>query len=458
MIKKIKWKEQHVLGNLELDFCKKDDICYNTIILAGENGTGKTTILETLAEVLTLGSIQPFESIEYIIDGNAYIIKPSNEYPDDKSYHERYDVKKNETEDICRAKNINEEEIDNDKKDIRHYGCVYSMANTVFRTEKITSIQTEDIDSKKYDVDYNDNFTSIKQLLVDIDSRDCKYLQKLCESGKYDGNYEESFLKRTKIYRFKRAFNDFFDDLKFDRINNDFFNDINILFKKYGKTINIDNLSSGEKQIVFRGAYLLKNSQAITGGIVLIDEPELSMHPKWQEKILKYYRDLFVEDNEQTVQIILATHSEYILKSALNCKEDILIINLKNNNGSIEAERIAHTRKNNTSAEINYKIFDIISTDLHIQLFGYLQSKFNKERIRECDDLILEKLNNKEESYKNKYIVENLGLPIDEKHVDKTLPVYIRNAIDHPDSARKYEQKHLRDSIELLIELCDFKF
>ena len=457
MIKKIKWKEHPILGNLELDFCKKDNICYNTIILAGENGTGKTTILETLAEVLTLGSIQPFERIEYVIDGNAYIIKPSKQYPNDASYHERYDVKRNTTETICRARHIHEEEIDNDEKDIRHYGCVYSIANTIFRTEKITSIHTEDIDSKKYNVDYNDNFTSIKQLLVDIDNRDCKYLQKLCKNGKYNGNYEEVF-KQTKIYRFAKAFNDFFYDLKFEKINNDFLNNINILFKKYDRIIDIDNLSSGEKQIVFRGAYLLRNSQAITGGIVLIDEPELSMHPKWQEKILKYYRDLFVEDNEQTVQIILATHSEYILKSALNCKEDILIINLKNKNGSIESEQIAHTRKNSTSAEINYRIFDIISTDLHIQLFGYLQSKFNKERIRDCDNLILEKLNNKGEKYKDKYIVENLGLPIDETHIDKTLPAYIRNAIDHPDSARKYEQKHLRDSIELLIELCDFKF
>ena len=44
MIKKIKWKEHPILGNLELDFCKKDNICYNTIILAGENGTGKRCI------------------------------------------------------------------------------------------------------------------------------------------------------------------------------------------------------------------------------------------------------------------------------------------------------------------------------------------------------------------------------------------------------------------------------
>lgn len=42
MMSKIKWKNHSVLGNLELDFTKDDGGVYNTIILAGENGTGKT--------------------------------------------------------------------------------------------------------------------------------------------------------------------------------------------------------------------------------------------------------------------------------------------------------------------------------------------------------------------------------------------------------------------------------
>ena len=48
MIRKIKWNDHAILGNLELDFAKPDGSVYNTIVLAGENGTGKTTILERL--------------------------------------------------------------------------------------------------------------------------------------------------------------------------------------------------------------------------------------------------------------------------------------------------------------------------------------------------------------------------------------------------------------------------
>ena len=48
MIRKIKCNDHAILGNLELDFTKPDGSVYNTIVLAGENGTGKTTILEEL--------------------------------------------------------------------------------------------------------------------------------------------------------------------------------------------------------------------------------------------------------------------------------------------------------------------------------------------------------------------------------------------------------------------------
>ncbi len=67
MIKKLKWKNYLSLGNLELDFSKTDGTVYNTIVLAGENGTGKTTILETLSSYLDRRSLAPFEYVDYNI-------------------------------------------------------------------------------------------------------------------------------------------------------------------------------------------------------------------------------------------------------------------------------------------------------------------------------------------------------------------------------------------------------
>ena len=70
MITEVKWKEHQILGNLNLDFKKPDGFPYSTIILAGENGTGKTTILETICTFLNLGTFEPFDFIRYTVENN----------------------------------------------------------------------------------------------------------------------------------------------------------------------------------------------------------------------------------------------------------------------------------------------------------------------------------------------------------------------------------------------------
>src|SRR5690606_78649 len=113
-----------------------------------------------------------------------------------------------------------------------------------------------------------------------------------------------------------------------------------ILFKKNNKEISIDNLSTGEKQIVFRGIYLLRNNQQLKQSAIMIDEPELSMHPRWQQNILQYYKSLFTEAGNQLAQMFIATHSEYVIKEALTDVGNTLVVVLKNNNGIIETKSI----------------------------------------------------------------------------------------------------------------------
>ena len=49
MIRYIEIENATKIGDLELDFGKCEDEVYNTIVFAGENGCGKTAILETIA-------------------------------------------------------------------------------------------------------------------------------------------------------------------------------------------------------------------------------------------------------------------------------------------------------------------------------------------------------------------------------------------------------------------------
>jgi recombinational DNA repair ATPase RecF len=49
MIGYIKFENEIKIGDIELDFFKNKNEVYNTIVLAGENGCGKTTILNAIA-------------------------------------------------------------------------------------------------------------------------------------------------------------------------------------------------------------------------------------------------------------------------------------------------------------------------------------------------------------------------------------------------------------------------
>ena len=441
MIKKIKWKNHNILGNLELDFTKEDGTIYNTIVIAGENGTGKTTILEELAKFLNFGPISNFDYIKYELNENQYTFINEVEKASGGSY-----IRKKDDDSTTIVYNYMGS-LENDIEDLRYYGFAYSKARSGFSTQRVVSVGLSQLDSGKYEMDSIDDFTFIKQLIVDIDAQDNSEWMELTKSGL--GNSFDEFRKKSRLFRFENAFNTFFKNIKFIGVDYKNKNEKDILFEKNGSKISIDNMSTGEKQIVFRGAYLLKNSKSIANGVILIDEPELSMHPQWQKDIMSYYKNLFLKDGVQNIQIIIATHSEYILQSALEDKDNSLIITLNDINGKIEGRRIVspNVLPSITLAETNYIAFGVISTDYHIQLYGYLQNKTGTESsVKDCDyyisqsSLYKHNIHNKVSSYKkNKY---------------KTLPTYIRNAIDHPSSTNNYTYEELKCSTELLIKLC----
>jgi predicted ATP-binding protein involved in virulence len=90
----------------------------------------------------------------------------------------------------------------------------------------------------------------------------------------------------------------------------------NIFFRNkrnQNEKFSINKLSTGEKTLVSKVLYLYLNN--IKNKIILIDEPELSLHPSWQNRVLKLYETFAIENN---CQIIIATHSPHIIGSAKN--------------------------------------------------------------------------------------------------------------------------------------------
>ena len=147
-IAKIKWKGHPILGDLELDFRNKKGIPYDTIIFAGENGTGKTTVLTSISDFLNGYSID-FEYIEYQIDNEIYQAIP----PTQESYYGYYNlllpdktiiqVNSGKNRSGGSASNSN---IDEDFRNIRFYGCVFSKARADYKTNKITGTTTKQLD------------------------------------------------------------------------------------------------------------------------------------------------------------------------------------------------------------------------------------------------------------------------------------------------------------------------
>ena len=78
--------------------------------------------------------------------------------------------------------------------------------------------------------------------------------------------------------------------------------------RQKGKEIPLNCLSSGEKNILFVYFELLFNTSGFD--VILIDEPEISLHIEWQERFID---DILKISSLSDIQVIIATHSPNIV-------------------------------------------------------------------------------------------------------------------------------------------------
>lgn len=311
-IKSVKYKKHPILGNLALDFCDLSGNPVDTVIIAGENGTGKSAVLESLFRAVCFNGSEELEltvnldsidrtltysrqrDITYINDGNGL-----NIYNTAPAVKQKYPFK-----------------------------AIFSDVDINFKSSEIQTVTASELDK---DVSNHrsttDLPTQIKQLIVDIqaidDSETAESYRKAVESGKREIS---SITPGDRMRRFTSTFNRMFEGLTYDRVENRN-NNKSIIFKKGNIEFTIDSLSSGEKQIVYRGCFLLRDANAIKGAFVFLDEPEISLHPKWQKKILDYYKGIFTDSNGiQTSQIFVVTHSPFIIHNDERKNDKVIVL------------------------------------------------------------------------------------------------------------------------------------
>lgn len=352
------------IGDVSIDFRGSDGRGRRTVILAGENGSGKSIILETIFLALC-----PYNTAAHLFDHKTKAVHFVEVELDPGTYGASDVIPNYKGTEVSSLKTFNTDgvclrpdwpaagrlwaewhwsfELNRLNRYIRwtdhsanhhwimHNGypskqqgwnagsCYLSEANVTFAVPEIRSTTaTADmaIDAQEASghqrLPYRGGYelgSQIAQLLVDIRAADSENLTRWVEEN--PGKIPSIEISWRRIKRFTDAFEQIFPQKRLVGVEQKA-GKYEVIFEENGRRTSLAHLSTGEKQIVFRGAFLLRQLDELPGSIVLIDEPELSLHPKWQSRIIDFYNAIVPNEEGKSSQIILATHSPFVVHGA----------------------------------------------------------------------------------------------------------------------------------------------
>mgnify|MGYP000029724543 FL=1 len=304
-IKNLHIKEFKGLRDISINF-EKNDKPLDLVVLAGSNGSGKTRVLESILKYFQDNINYKQNNIEA---GIFYEEKEKNCISNFQSFfYELESFSYCEANDPLREKHI---EIKN-KLDILPK-VIYVPTEINF--QKMNTASTTLVQEYKFINIVNTN------LIKDIPS----YIATKMISAMLKNKNEKVGDVQKKVFNeINEIFENLSIDVKVEDISQDGRN-ITLFTNSSGDEFDINELSSGEKQLFLRTlAIKMLNPE---NSIILIDEPELSLHPKWQQRIVDVYRKIGKNN-----QVIIATHSPHILGSVK--KENIMLLD-KDGEGKI---------------------------------------------------------------------------------------------------------------------------
>ena len=310
-IKNLHIKEFKGLRDISINF-EKNDKPLDLVVLAGSNGSGKTRILESILDYFNIVLVVPEEAQNKI----ELFFESMEEKCIDKLGHElsfMYCLKFGSKEKKISVGSVGARYLDIKKELNILPKIIYAPAEMNFKKMDMASTTL----IQEY------NFINIvnTNLVKDIPS----YIATKIISAIFKNKNEKVGDVQKKVFD---EINEIFEildiDVKIEDISQDGRN-IPIFTNSAGDKFDINELSSGEKQLFLRTlAIKMLNPE---NSIILIDEPELSLHPKWQQRIVDVYRKIGKNN-----QIIIATHSSHILGSVK--KENIMLLD-KDGEGKI---------------------------------------------------------------------------------------------------------------------------
>lgn len=147
-----------------------------------------------------------------------------------------------------------------------------------------------------------------------------------------------------------------------------------VVFTEKGYKLTFDQLSEGYREIIlFVSDLLFRLSQKSVGkrlikelrqekGIVLVDEIDLHLHPKWQRKIIKKLRAFF-----PNIQFFFTTHSPTVIQGA---SEDSIIYRIYRENAETKSSDLFYRK------DLNHLMLNTLITS---PLFGLEDSRLDSD-------------------------------------------------------------------------------
>lgn len=183
--------------------------------------------------------------------------------------------------------------------------------------------------------------------------------------------------------------------------------------------------------------------------IILIDEPELHLHPKLQLKLVEHLTKL-----SNKVQIVASTHSPFLFQNIFQNSNAKLQVTKRSEVGIEIADAhqlgFGYLAWSPSWGEICYLAYDLPTTEFQNDLYGSLEEKFKlvatgNTRQSDFEDWLVAQGHLKEIQWQ-----EANGNVREE-----TLLTFVRNRIHHPENSQRpvYTKEQLKDSIERMLKL-----
>lgn len=174
-----------------------------------------------------------------------------------------------------------------------------------------------------------------------------------------------------------------------------------IQLHKMGESFGITGSSSGEQNIVFSLLTLLGNVEE--NSLILIDEPELSLHPNWQMQYFDILNEIFKA--YKNIHFIIASHSHFLISDlkgynskiiGLRRDEKIEVVDLPKNLDTFgwSAENVLYdvfnvrtTRNSYFEYDLNKLISFLNTESKEFKSINILYNKFNSIVYSEKDPM-----------------------------------------------------------------------